>query len=100
MDVSHSVPDAKPLDLPGKGCDTPPTVERMMLELWRRATPHQKLARVFGMGRMINELAMADLRRRYPKATAREVELRLASRTIPRETMIRAFGWDPDVHGR
>lgn len=72
----------------------------MMLDLWRYATPDQKLARVFGMGRMINELARAELRKRYPGASAREIELRLASRTIPRETMIRAFGWDPDLHGR
>jgi len=72
----------------------------MMLDLWRHATPAQKLARVFGMGRMINELARAELRKRYPEASPREIELRLASRTIPRETMIQAFGWDPDLHGR
>lgn len=72
----------------------------MMLELWRRATPEQKLARMFGMGQMINELARAEVRRRYPTASAREVDLRLASRTFDRQTMLDAFGWDPDVHGR
>lgn len=90
----------QPADLPERGSDTPRSVERMMLELWRHATPDQKLARVFGMGRMINELARAELRKRYPEASPREIELRLASRTLPRETMIRAFGWDPDLHGR
>ncbi|HET7501553.1 MAG TPA: hypothetical protein VFK02_11135 [Kofleriaceae bacterium] len=83
-----------------RGCDTPPSVERKMLELWRRATPEQKLARMFGMGHMINELARADVRRRYPTAAPREIDLRLASRTIDRDTMIKAFGWDPDGHGR
>lgn len=87
-------------DLPERGSDTPRSVERMMLELWRHAAPDQKLARVFGMGRMINELTRAELRKRYPEASPREIELRLASRTLPRETMIRAFGWDPDLHGR
>jgi hypothetical protein len=87
-------------NMPARGCDTPPSVERMMLDLWRRATPEQKLARMFGMGRMVNDLARAELRGRYPTATPREIDLRLASRTIPRETMIRAFGWDPDLHGR
>jgi hypothetical protein len=72
----------------------------MMLEIWRRATPDQKLARMFGMGHMVNELARAETRRRYPDATPREIELRLASRTIDRETMMKAFGWDPDIYGR
>lgn len=88
------------MDRPAKGSDTPPDVEQMMLGLWRRATPDQKLARMFGMGQMINELARAETRRRYPGATPREIELRLASRTLDRDTMIKAFGWDPEVHGR
>ena len=71
-----------------------------MVELWRRATPQQKLARMFGMGHMINELARAETRRRYPDATSREIDLRLASRTLDRQTMLRAFDWDPDVQGR
>jgi hypothetical protein len=79
--------------------DTSPEVERMMIEIWRRATYEQKLQRVLSLGRMLNELARAELRRRYPEASAREIDLRLASRTIDRETMIRAFGWDPEVHG-
>ncbi len=71
-----------------------------MLEHWRRATPDQKLDRMFGMAQLVNELGRADLRRRYPEATAREIDLRLASRSIDRELMIRAFGWDPAVRGR
>lgn len=71
----------------------------MMLDHWRRATPAQKLERVLSMGRTINELARAELRSRYPDATPREIDLRLRSRTLDRETMIRAFGWDPEVHG-
>lgn len=92
--------DLEAVDRPAKGSDTPRSVERLMIELWRRATPEQKLTRMFGMGRMINELAAAELRQRYPSATPREIQLRLASRTLPRETMIRAFGWDPELHGR
>jgi hypothetical protein len=92
--------DEATMDRPAPGCDTPPSVERMMLELWRRATPEQKLARMFGMAQMINELARAEVRRRYPAASSREVDLRLASRNFDRQTMIKAFGWDPDVHGR
>ncbi len=88
------------MDRPARGSDTPPDVEQMMLEMWRRATPDQKLARMFGMGHMINELARSETRGRYPTATPREIELRLASRTLDRQTMMNAFGWDPDIHGR
>jgi hypothetical protein len=88
------------MEPPPRGSDTPVEVERQMLELWRRATPDQKLARVFGIGHMINELARADTRLRYPTATPREIELRIASRTLDRDTMLRAFGWDPELQGR
>ena len=71
-----------------------------MFQLWRQATPAQKLAKVFSIGRMINQLVRAELRKRYPEATPREIELRLASRNLDRETMIRAFHWDPDLQGR
>ena len=80
--------------------DTPPEVDERMFELWRRATPAQKLQKVFGFGRMINALVRSEIRSRYPGATAREIELRLASRNLDRETMIRAFNWDPELHGR
>lgn len=89
------------LDGSAKGAsDTEPGVERLMIELWRKATPEQRLAKALSLGRFINELVRADLRQRYPTATDREIELRLASRNLDRDTMIRAFGWDPDVHGR
>ena len=72
----------------------------MMLDHWSRATPAQKLERMFAMGHMVNELARADLRARYPEATGREIELRLRSRSLDRETMIRVFAWDPELHGK
>lgn len=89
------------MDGTAKGAsDTPPHVDAMMFELWRRATPAQKLRKVFGMGQMINALTRGEIRSRYPNATEREIELRLASRSLSRDLMVKAFGWDPDVHGR
>ncbi|HWU89832.1 MAG TPA: hypothetical protein VN253_21370 [Kofleriaceae bacterium] len=70
-----------------------------MIGLWQRATPEQKLQKVFGIGSTLNQLICADLRRRYPDATEREIQLRLASRSFDRDLMIRAFGWDPKVRG-
>jgi hypothetical protein len=80
--------------------DTSPEIDRIMFAHWRRATPAEKLERVLSIGRSINELVRAGLRQRYPDATPREIELRLVARNLDRETMIKAFGWDPDVHGR
>jgi hypothetical protein len=85
---------------PKPGTDTDPKVERMMLEHWRRASPAHKLERLFSMGHAVNELARADLRSRYPGAPPREIELRLRSRSLDRATMIRVFGWDPELHGK
>ena len=79
--------------------DTSPEADELMFRLWRKATAAQKLAKVFSIGKSVNALVRAELRRRYPEATPREIELRLASRNLPRETMIRAFGWDPQLHG-
>lgn len=79
--------------------DTSPEVDRIMFEYWRRATYTQKLERMLSIGRSVNELTRAELRRRYPAALPREIELRLASRSLDRDTMIKAFGWDPLVHG-
>jgi hypothetical protein len=83
-----------------RGSDTPFVVEQRMLDHWRTATPTEKAARMFGMATMVNELARAELRSRYPGATPREIDLRLRSRTLDRDTMIRAFDWDPELHGR
>ena len=80
--------------------DTSPEVDELMFELWRKATPAQKLQKVLSIGRMVNDLVRGELRQRYPAATPREIELRLASRNLDRETMIRAFDWDPELHGR
>lgn len=59
-----------------------------MVELWRRATPEQKLEKMFAIGRLVDELARAELKQRYPWATRRDLDLRLASRLLDRDTMI------------
>jgi hypothetical protein len=88
------------MDGTAKGAsDTPAEVDELMFRLWRRATPAEKLRKVFSIGRTLNELVRSEIRRRYPGATAREIELRLASRNLDRQTMIRAFNWDPLLHG-
>jgi len=35
----------------------------------------------------------------HPEASDREVFLRVAARHLPRDLMIRAYKWDPEVDG-
>lgn len=88
-------PDAPRLGL----SDTSPEAEKVLIELYRRMPGWQKVQQVLELNRAVNELALADIRRRYPQASERELFLRLASRRLPAETMRRVFDWDPDEMG-
>ncbi len=74
--------------------DTHPQIEALLLEGYRKMSPAQKLERVQALTRAVQELALLDIRRRYPDADEREQALRLASRWIEPDLMLRAFGWD------
>jgi hypothetical protein len=82
------------------GRDTSPEAERVLLEGYRRMTPEKKLAIVDDLNRATRQMAASRIRQKYPHATEREVVLRLASLTLGRDLMIRAFAWDPDREGR
>jgi hypothetical protein len=79
--------------------DTHPEIEALQIEAYRRMSPTQKLQRVTALTQAVQELALADIRRRHPDADEREQRLRLASRWIEPELMKRAFGWDVDKEG-
>jgi hypothetical protein len=77
----------------------PDPAEEALFARYREMSADQKFAIVGRLGRLVDEVALAALRQKYPDATEHENRLRLASRTIDRETMIRAFGWDPLERG-
>lgn len=80
--------------------DTPPEVEEILVRGYRRMTPGQRLERVADLNRAVRRLALAGIRQRHgSELPAEQEQLRLAALTIDRETMIRAFAWDPDEHG-
>ena len=79
--------------------DTRPEAEAVLIEGYRRMTPAQKAARVKDLTVFIQQLALSRIQARYPDATKRENKLRLASLWLDRETMIRAFDWDPEKEG-
>ncbi|MCU0225924.1 MAG: hypothetical protein MUF27_18070 [Acidobacteria bacterium] len=79
--------------------DTSPEAEAVLVAGWRARTPAEKLALVSAMTRTAQELSLAGIRARHPHATEDELRLRLAALRLPRELMIRLFGWDPAVEG-
>lgn len=80
--------------------DTDAAIEAEFFGRYRQMSAVEKLAHIGGLGRMAELLALGGLRTRYPSATDKENRLRLLSRRVDRETMIRSYGWDPDVEGR
>lgn len=70
-----------------------------MIEGYRRMTPAQKARCVSELTIAVQKLALLDIRRRHPDESDREHALRLASRWLPRESMVKAFGWDPEAKG-
>jgi hypothetical protein len=62
-------------------------------------SPGEKLACITELNRADEERRRADVRARYGDIPEREMRLRLAAPRLGRETMVKAFGWDPDVMG-
>ncbi len=79
--------------------DTHPKIEALLIEGYRKMSPSQKLERVRVLTRAVQELALMDVRRRHPNADERELALRVASRWLEPELMVRAFGWDVGEQG-
>jgi hypothetical protein len=79
--------------------DTTPEVERLVVEGWRRMSPAEKFRVTSELTSTARRLSRAGIRSRHPEASEREIDLRLASFWLDRETMIRLFDWDPKIHG-
>ncbi len=80
--------------------DTPPEIEEILVEGYRRMTPFEKLRQVFELNRMAQTMAAMRIQAQYgPDLAERELRLRLAALWVDRTAMIEAFGWDPEVEG-
>jgi hypothetical protein len=80
--------------------DTSPEIEEILLEGYRRMPPVEKLRQAFDLNRAAQRMAAMRIQARYgPNLFERELRLRLAALWLDRETMIAAFGWDPEVEG-
>jgi hypothetical protein len=78
--------------------DTDPKALALFIDLHRKMTPGERVARVFEMAAFQEGLQRSSVRSMYPDAGEREVFLRVAARRLDRETMLRVYGWDPILH--
>jgi len=78
--------------------DTSVDVERLQFAIYAKMTPADKLRILAAMRRMVLRLQRANILSERPQADEFEIRMRIASRTLARETMIAAYGWDPALH--
>jgi hypothetical protein len=78
---------------PAEFTDTDPRV----MERWLRAkTPGERIAMAFDLTDFALRVAESGVRAWYPEASEQEIFLRAAALRLPRDLMIRAYGWDPE----
>ena len=75
--------------------DTTPEVQRRHYELMRALSPERRLVLAFELTEATRKLIMADLYYRFPEASEEEIRRRFIARVLPREDVIRAYGFDP-----
>jgi hypothetical protein len=74
--------------------DTHLAIQALLIDGYRKMSAAEKIERVRLLTMAIQELALADIRKRHPDADAHEQALRLASRWIDQNLMLRVFSWD------
>ena len=79
--------------------DTPPQIQKELIQGYRKMTPRQKMRRVNELNRTVQQLALLRIRKQYGDISEREQMLRLAALWLDRETMTKVFDWDPDKEG-
>lgn len=72
--------------------DTDAKAERVLIDLWRRATPARKFSLAFDTTRTLQEFVLAGLRQRYPKDSAEQLRRRFADAWLGPELARRAYG--------
>jgi hypothetical protein len=79
--------------------DTDPKAMEVWLKVLRQMDSGEKLVQTMHLTNFALQLSEAGVRLAYPKASDREIFLRSAARRLPRELMIRVYGWDPEADG-
>jgi len=76
--------------------DTSVEADRLQFDLLRTLAPEQCVQRVWEANEWARSRALIGLRRHFPDAGERELELRFAALKYGRDTVLQFSGWDPD----
>lgn len=79
--------------------DTSPEAQQVLFDLTRRTPVWRRLQLTCELVQTTRLLMLTDLRRRFPGAGEDELMRRLIARVLPREQVVRAFGFDPAAEG-
>ncbi|HEX9422500.1 MAG TPA: hypothetical protein VF899_04605 [Pyrinomonadaceae bacterium] len=79
--------------------DTTPEAQQMHFKLMRRLSAWKRLRLALELTQATRQLILADIRHRFPAATDEEIRRRFIARVLPREDVIRAYGFDPKQEG-
>lgn len=76
----------------------PAETEEIFLEQLRRMCLGDKLQVTIDWNRRLRREAFTEIQARYgPNLSEQELQLRLASLWLDRETMMQVYGWDPEA---
>jgi hypothetical protein len=79
--------------------DTTPAGQETHFQLMRRLPGWKRLALAFELTQATRQLVLGDIRHRFPGASDSEIRKRFIARVLPREDVIRAYGFDPEQEG-
>ncbi len=82
---------------PAEFSDTDPRAMEVWLGVLREKTPGERIAIALDLTDFALRMAESGVRANYPQASECEIFLRCAALRIPRDLMIRAYGWDPEA---
>ena len=82
---------------PAEFTDTDPRAMEVWLGVLHEKTPDERIAIAFDLSDFALRMAESGVHARYPQASEREILLGSAALRIPRDLMIRAYGWDPEA---
>lgn len=79
--------------------DTTPEAQQTHFALMRRLPGWKRLTLALELTEATRQLVVADIRHHFPGASEGEIRRRFIARVLPREDVIRAYGFDPKQEG-
>lgn len=75
--------------------DTSPDAQKVLNQMLRDAPASEKLALTFELIQATRLLVFAGIQRRFPSAGEEELRRHFVAKLLPRDDVIKAYGFDP-----